>query len=244
MSKMKSIMAYWADGHKLRDGKSWSQWCGSLMVRFNGLSIAYPKAIDAWRASKIESTDPRKAPVGAFHYWAWGRSGHVGQDASGGGTRVFMASNYCSSYMGAGLGWASVAGWASRAAAAGIGAPRYLGWSKNYGANRTVRKADDLGDVPHSDDPKPPVNPTPVTPAGGTKTLTKADVRRIARYLNKRLSGRNTIAAHSGIRTKGYWKLLQRAGRHDHLYGKGYVVNGVPGPKTRALEAHYNSKAK
>src|SRR3712207_6311565 len=43
-----------------RDGGTWDQWCGSLMVRFGQLpaSAVRPSAIAAYRASKIVSTNP------------------------------------------------------------------------------------------------------------------------------------------------------------------------------------------
>lgn len=69
-------------------------------------------------------------------------------------------------------------------------------------------------------------------------------VRRIARYLNGRVLGNDTAAATTGIRGPVYWTIMQRAGKRDGLYGKGYIVNGIPGPRTRELEKHYASIAK
>jgi hypothetical protein len=64
-------------------------------------------------------------------------------------------------------------------------------------------------------------------------------VRRVARYLNNRLGGLDTTAVTDGVRGKVYWTLVQTAGQKDGLYGKGYDIDGVPGPKTYELEKHY-----
>lgn len=72
----------------------------------------------------------------------------------------------------------------------------------------------------------------------------RAYVRRIAGYLNGRRLGYTTAAARNGIRGPIYWRLIQLAGRQDGLYGRGYIVNGIPGPRTRVLERHYATLAK
>lgn len=69
-------------------------------------------------------------------------------------------------------------------------------------------------------------------------------VRAIAGYLNRRKLGRTTAASKNGIRGPIYWWLIQKAGKLDGLYGRGWRVNGIPGKKTKALEAVYARKVK
>lgn len=71
-----------------------------------------------------------------------------------------------------------------------------------------------------------------------------AYVKRIAAYLNARKLGYRTAASGNGIRGPIYWRLIQLAGKRDGLYGKGYIVNGIPGPRSRELEKYYATLAK
>jgi hypothetical protein len=91
--------------------------------------------------------------------------------------------------------------------------------------------------------PKPKPKPKPES--------TRAKVRRVARYLNRRHLGRRSTASITGARlargkrSSNYYWMIQTAGRRDGLYPRGkYVVNGIPGPRTRQLEAHYARVAK
>lgn len=69
----------WAKDHPTRDGRTWSQWCQSFIVRALDLNAAGDANV-ACKASKIAGTDPTAAPVGALHWWLTpeGDSGHVG----------------------------------------------------------------------------------------------------------------------------------------------------------------------
>jgi hypothetical protein len=71
-----------------------------------------------------------------------------------------------------------------------------------------------------------------------------AYVKRIAAYLNSRKLGYKTAASGNGIRGPIYWRLIQLAGKRDGLYGKGYLVNGIPGARSRELEKYYATLAK
>ena len=111
-----------------RDGASWSGWCASLMWRFGELpeSSARPSAILAYAESNIQGIDPRDAPIGAFHWWDIGTYGHVAVDVLGGGTTVFMASNYVLEDWGDAIGVTSIPHYTSSSGAT------YLGWSMDY----------------------------------------------------------------------------------------------------------------
>lgn len=118
----------YASQYPLRDGDSWSGWCASLMWRFAQMpeSSARPSAILAYEDSMIESLDPRLAPIGAFHWWDIGVYGHVAIDLLGGGTTVFMASNYVLEDWGDAIGVTSIPRYTNSSGAT------YLGWSMDY----------------------------------------------------------------------------------------------------------------
>lgn len=206
------------------------------MFRFNGHKRSYLTALSAYRSSRIVSKNPALAPIGAFHFWELDGvpAGHVGQDMTGGGRQVFMAAGTLAVLLGAfGLGFVSVGDYTRRKKGS-----RYLGWSTSYGT-QPARKADDTGKHPA------------ITLAGVTKKETDAaKVKRIARYLNKRRLGRVTSAERDGRRmdpgktSSNYWWLIQTAAWRDGRYGRGYLRDGKPGPKTRALEVHYSKIAK
>jgi hypothetical protein len=52
-------------------------WTWQAVNRFGRAPKVYPSAYAAYRASKIVSKDPRKAPGGAISYWAISTFGHV-----------------------------------------------------------------------------------------------------------------------------------------------------------------------
>ncbi|WP_405373440.1 MULTISPECIES: hypothetical protein [unclassified Microbacterium] len=100
-----------------------------------GKDNAYPSARAAFEDTKIESTDPAKAPRGAVHYWDYvglnsrrerGNWGHVGIDMLGGGTDVLNATSYPNDKYGTNVGTSSVAQINKR-----VG--KYRGWSRTYG---------------------------------------------------------------------------------------------------------------
>lgn len=75
-------------------------------------------------------------------------------------------------------------------------------------------------------------------------------VRRVAAYLNGRNLGRRTTSDVDGIRIdpgevkSNYWWLIQTSGNIDGLYPvPEFVIDGVPGEKSRALEGHYGQIA-
>ncbi|MCD5345047.1 peptidoglycan-binding domain-containing protein [Agromyces sp. S2-1-8] len=79
----------WAEAHPNRDGKTWSQWCQSFIVRALDLDAAGDANV-ACKASTIAGTNPADAPAGALHWWLndGETSGHVG--ISLGGAEVLM----------------------------------------------------------------------------------------------------------------------------------------------------------
>lgn len=77
----------------------------------------------------------------------------------------------------------------------------------------------------------------------GLSTLTVDQVKLVAAYLDSRAWPLNlpaSTASANGIQGPRYWELLQAAGAADGLYPQpAYKINGIPGPKTYSLEAHY-----
>ncbi len=140
MATLLSQARAYAKAHPTRDGRTWDQWCASLMVRFNGMNRSYLSAIIAYRASTIVSKDYTKAPVGAFHFWSIGKYGHVGQDVTGGGRTVFMATRNLTESLGNAIGLIGVNAYSKKTGAV------YLGWSRKYGV-LAPRAASDLGKV-------------------------------------------------------------------------------------------------
>src|SRR5690606_20861102 len=114
---------------------SWSNLCGVLINQF-GLTLPWrsapgvvgPTAKAVMNASGARNPHAAAAPVGAFHWFSWGNSGHVGIDLSGGGHDVFMASAYLRESWGkGGIGVNSASAWGARSDAS------YLGWTTQYG---------------------------------------------------------------------------------------------------------------
>jgi hypothetical protein len=77
---------------------------------------------------------------------------------------------------------------------------------------------------------------------------TSARTKRIAAFLNARAKALHlppTAAARTGRRGPYYWRLVQTWGRHHNLYPKPkFVINGIPGPQTRKVEAKLATLAK
>ena len=241
----------YAAAHPTRDGGSWAGWCGSLMWRFGQLpeSSARPSAIEAYRASKIVSTNPATALTGAFHWWDIGADGHVGADLNGGGTAVFMASNHLSQSWGTAIGINSISGYTSRSGA------RYLGWSMDYAGGRIAGGGAPPGgggggtSLPKTDTefdgiPGPIYYKRiqtvgqrdygytgPIDGVTGSNTE-KIRVRITARELNKR-GGPRTSAEDDGIPGSIYWTRVQTVGRS---FGYTGPIDGIPGPNTYKAE--------
>jgi hypothetical protein len=110
----------------MRDGATWDGWSTSLMFRLGAFSRSANTAADALEGSTMLGTDATRAPIGAFHWWALGTTGHVGVDLVGGGTTVFMASRHVHESWGTAIGTSSVSDFTDAADA------RYLGWSIDY----------------------------------------------------------------------------------------------------------------
>lgn len=232
-----------------RDGGSWDQWCGSLMFRFGKLpaSAARPSAIEAYRASKIVSTDASKALTGAFHWWDIGAYGHVGADLNGGGGTVFMATRNLAESWGDAIGVNSVSGYSRKTGA------RYLGWSMDYAGGRIaggggppVGGGDDLPKTSTESDGIPGViyykriqtigrrdygYTGPIDGVTGPQTE-KIRVRIIARELNSR-GGPRTSSEDDGIPGSIYWTRVQTVGRS---FGYTGPIDGIPGANTYKAE--------
>ena len=116
-------------------GVSWKDACGVLCNQFvvkkqnwgikpSGFG---PTAKDVADHSGVLNTNSSAAPIGAWHFWNLGTSGHVGQDLDGGGTDVFMATGRAVVVpLAPFLGIQSVAGYN---ATGGVG---YRGWATQY----------------------------------------------------------------------------------------------------------------
>lgn len=72
--------------------------------------------------------------------------------------------------------------------------------------------------------------------------VTKADIKRIAAYLKAHGFG-SSNARLNGVRGPVYWRGVQRFGRVHGMYGAGYLINGVPGPQSRAVERYLDANA-
>lgn len=64
-----------------------------------------------------------------------------------------------------------------------------------------------------------------------------SEVRAVAHYLNEQHLGETSYAANDGEEGPIYWWLVQTWGRKNDVYGSAYVIDGVPGPRTRQVEA-------
>lgn len=163
MATMEQLARDYAAAHPNRDGGTWSGWCASLMYRFNDASTAYETATLAGDAAGILSTDPTAAPIGALHYWDGADGdGHVAQEISGRGRRLFMASRKVSESLGDAIGFVTFDEYQQLAGLA------YRGWALRYGENAAIT-ADDSGQY---GDPQPAPEPAP---AGNTYTVVDGD---------------------------------------------------------------------
>ncbi|RKG81722.1 hypothetical protein D7V88_26090 [Corallococcus terminator] len=236
----------YAAANPKRDGGTWNQWCGSLMVRFGQLpdSAVRPTAIEAYRASTIISTNASTAKIGAFHWWDIGSAGHVGADLNGGGGTVFMATYNLSQSWGDAIGVNSVSGYSSKTGA------RYLGWSMDYAGGRIAGGGGSPGgSLPQTSTEFDGIPGEiyykriqtvgqrdfgytgPIDGVTGPNTE-KVRVRITARELNNRGSPR-TSAQEDGIPGSIYWTRVQTVGRS---FGYTGPIDGIPGPATYKAE--------
>lgn len=83
---------------------------------------------------------------------------------------------------------------------------------------------------------------------GGLNTPANPDyarkVRTVCAYLNSRNLAKTSSAVKDGIPGPNYWWMVQTAGRMDGKYPAPYIIDGIPGPKTRETETHYYNLAK
>ena len=235
----------YAAAHPTRDGGTWNQWCGSLMFRFGELpaSSARPTAIEAYRASRIVSTNASTALIGAFHWWDIGSAGHVGADLNGGGGTVFMATYNLAQSWGNAIGINSVAGYSAKTGA------RYLGWSMDYAGGRIAGGGGSPGGLPQTTTEFDGIPGEiyykriqtvgqrdfgytgPIDGVTGPVTE-KVRVRITARELNNRGTPR-TSAQEDGIPGSIYWTRVQTVGRS---FGYTGPIDGIPGPATYTAE--------
>jgi hypothetical protein len=214
--------------HFKASGRNWDQLCQAAVVNASiwsgGFVGTYASANDAYHASKIASKNAAKAPLGAVHYWAIGKYGHVA-GALGGG-RVFMASKFVDVKWGINVGTTTVDRYTKRTGA------KYLGWSYTNGSNRILFA-------------KPTVHAA--SAPNKIDTVDEKNVVKLAKWLNKqKLATGKTTADKDGKRGKTYWTRIQLQGKKDGSYGAGYIVDGEPGAKdslTRKLEKKYLAKA-
>ena len=241
----------YAAANPKRDGGTWNQWCGSLMVRFGQLpdSAVRPSAIEAYRASRIVSTNASQALTGAFHWWDIGAYGHVGTDLNGGGSAVFMATYNLSQSWGDAIGINSVSGYSSKTGA------RYLGWSMDYAGGKIsgggqAPGGGGGGSLPQTSTEQDGIPGTiyyqriqtvgqrdygytgPIDGVTGPQTE-KIRVRITARELNRRGSPR-TSAEDDGVPGSIYWTRVQTVGRAS--FGYTGPIDGVPGENTYKAE--------
>jgi hypothetical protein len=126
-----------AKEHPTRDGSTWHLWCASLMWRmceqYGTIPLIVPMSAQK-AGNAVPKLDPdfKLAPVGSFHYWTFGKDGHVGLDTTGGGVNVFMASKYLRESLGDCIGFQSVDGYTRS------GVCTYRGWSKFYGKDGVI----------------------------------------------------------------------------------------------------------
>jgi hypothetical protein len=167
MSALGSAWWDWASNNPTSPapaGSSWSGKCALAQSRFGnslgwtaGPSRFGPGAIDVGNASGWLNTDPSTAPIGAWHFFAIGRYGHVGRDLDGGGVTVGMAGTaHLSTEIHPYIGLQSVQGYVNASGAT------YAGWATNYAGGTTNLPAEAV--------PVPAVGPTQrVVGSGGIK---------------------------------------------------------------------------
>lgn len=201
-------------------GRDWDQRCQQLVwnvidIVHGSVPHTYPTAAAARNASRIESTDPNKAPVGAIHYWRNPAEGHVG--VSLGGSKVLMTGTASAlnggQMVGNNFGITTV-----QAYSAARGNP-YVGWSRTNGANPSL-----IGKI-QVDAGKQ---------IGGGTGATKAQWRTIQDWL-KRL-GRYSGPV-DGVPGRNTWKGIQITVRDR----AGYTgpIDGVPGANTYKAMQRY-----
>lgn len=128
---------------RVHPGWNWDNRCAGAAYQVcvaTGRAVrTYDPATAARLASVIESTDPTKAPPGAFHFWDYWATikgvyqnyGHVGVEMTGGGWALMSNPEAAEADWGTSLGVTNVAAWTARRK----GIVTYLGWSHTYGAN-------------------------------------------------------------------------------------------------------------
>lgn len=170
MSVLDEIRA-WVKGTEPHD---WYGQCAGLTMsicrHFGELNGGpYASAYAAYLASDIVSTDSRKAPAGAIHFWdgefrgsqgGYGRYGHVAVDLLGGGTFILSASRKGFQAWGKGAAIISVAEQTRLIAANPRG--RYLGWALTYGRHRVTALTP--SPAPSGGNAKPVEIPAPTSP--------------------------------------------------------------------------------
>lgn len=244
MATLENLAVEFAIKHpRHASGDTWDNDCQALMWKFNGMSHSYNTARDAYNASKDISSKAKDAPTGAFHFWEIGSAWHVGQGLTPGGRFIFMATRHIAVKADE---WADSLGVMSVTSYPG----RYLGWSLRDG-DQPPLAADDVGRRTERGERAMPARPATasVVPGPVVQDSGREKIRRIARYLNDRDLGLRTAASNTGHRmdpgasSSNYWRLIQTAGRADGLYGPTFVITGIPGPRSRALEDHYSAIA-
>lgn len=87
---------------------------------------------------------------------------------------------------------------------------------------------------------RPPYRGDADTSPYGSKSphgLSKREVRIVAGFLNARMGGDDTGAVKDGTPGPIYWRLVQEWGRKNGIYGPGFKIDGIVGPRTRQVEA-------
>lgn len=87
------------------------------------------------------------------------------------------------------------------------------------------------------------------SPYGATAPVPQArkNVKLVAAFLNQRIATGDVKATTSdkdGITGPRYWTLVQTWGRQNGVYGPGYLIDGIVGPRTRQVEAIILKRAK
>lgn len=211
MATQEQLARAYAAAHQTRDGGSWSGWCASLMYRYNNSDVAYGNATAAGNAVDLNG-DVNAAPIGAVHYWnGAGGDGHVAQDVSGRGGKLFMASRQVTESLGNAIGFVSFDEYQAK-----TGLP-YRGWAMSYGVNPIIG-ADDNGTF--NDGPAP----TP-TPAGAWDlNVGAADWHRIQAALTARGRYNGPVDGDPGANTfKGVQTTIQNVGYDGPIDG---VIEG------------------
>lgn len=96
-----------------------------------------------------------------------------------------------------------------------------------------------------------PYKGAPATSPYGTKHPVGAgskDVKLVATFLNDKIAGKDhltvTTSYKDGVVGPNYWTLVQTWGRENRIYGAGFKIDGIPGPRTRQVEAVIVLRAK